>query len=112
MKPSTLGLPSNVNRMALGMAAMMNLFMGHHEETQVALHLLVSHALYAEIFQIQTKTKCRLNFPASIRCGLMYCSTEPRHRSKVQREHADKDSTPEVRLPGRPLGDGTCVASP
>jgi hypothetical protein len=80
---------------------MMNLFMGHHEEPHVALHLFaaVPHGLYAEIFPDPNRDP--MWFELALRAAAHQvwanvCSAEPWHLRKVQR-------APQLLLLGSPI---------
>ena len=69
-------------RRVAAMAGMLNISMAHHEEPQVALHLLASvpHGLYVEIFPDPARDPLWVELPAKhpdIREGLMYVPQEP-----------------------------------
>jgi L-alanine-DL-glutamate epimerase-like enolase superfamily enzyme len=69
-------------RRVAGMAGMMNVAMGHHEEPQVALHLLASvpHALYVEIFPNPERDPMWFELPVQqprIESGFMHLSSAP-----------------------------------
>jgi D-arabinonate dehydratase len=64
------------------MAGMMNIAMGHHEEPQIAVHLLaaVPHSLYVEIFPDPDRDPMWFELPCSqprINDGLMYVPQSP-----------------------------------
>jgi D-arabinonate dehydratase len=69
-------------RRAAAMAGMMNISMAHHEEPQVALHLLASvpNGLYVEIFPDPERDPLWVELPAihpKIEDGYMYLPQEP-----------------------------------
>lgn len=69
-------------RRVAGMAGMMNIAMGHHEEPQVALHLLASvpHALFVEIFPNPERDPMWFELPVRqprIESGYMHVSDGP-----------------------------------
>jgi L-alanine-DL-glutamate epimerase-like enolase superfamily enzyme len=69
-------------RRTAAMAGMMNIGMAHHEEPQVALHLLaaVPHGLYVEIFPDPERDPLWVELPAihpKIEDGYMYLPQEP-----------------------------------
>jgi D-arabinonate dehydratase len=69
-------------RRAAAMAGMMNIGMAHHEEPQVALHLLASvpNGLYVEIFPDPERDPLWVELPAihpKIEDGYMYLPQEP-----------------------------------
>jgi D-arabinonate dehydratase len=65
-----------------GMASTLNVQMAHHEEAQIALHLLASipHGLYVEIFPNKKRDPMWYDLPAEhpkIESGMMYLPTQP-----------------------------------
>lgn len=69
-------------RRIAGMASMLHIGMAHHEEPQVALHLLssVSHGLYVEIFHNHERDPLWFELPAvhpEIRDGCMFVPQSP-----------------------------------
>ena len=64
------------------MAGMMNISMGHHEEPQVAIHLLaaIPHGLYVEIFPDPERDPMWFELPCAqpaIKDGFMYVPQGP-----------------------------------
>ena len=69
-------------RRIAGMASMLHIGMAHHEEPQVALHLLasISHGLYVEIFNNPERDPLWFELPTvhpEIRDGCMFVPQEP-----------------------------------
>jgi L-alanine-DL-glutamate epimerase-like enolase superfamily enzyme len=90
-------------RKIAGMASSMNIAMAHHEESQVAVHLLASapHGLYVEIFPNPERDPLWFELPTShskIEDGFMYVPTTPglgmELRQSVINEHRSSTSAP------------------
>jgi D-arabinonate dehydratase len=78
-------------RRVASMAGMMNVAMGHHEEPQVAIHLLseIPHGLYVEIFPDRERDPMWFELPCAqpaIKDGFMYVPQGPGMGISLQKD--------------------------
>jgi D-arabinonate dehydratase len=90
-------------RRVAGMASMSNVAMAHHEEPQVAIHLLASvpHGLYVEIFPDPKRDPLWYELPSThpeIRDGFMYVPQSSGLGIPLKQEIIEKYRANEVRV--------------